>query len=91
MTSQSLLNACVITRSHQAVSLKNQRRFHPTMSTVMPDSENVQKAIKWISANLEESGSQPLHMLIEKAVFKFDLSPKDSEFIMGFFRNHKKA
>jgi uncharacterized protein YegL len=60
------------------------------MATVMPDSENVQKAIKWISASLEDGSSQPIHMIIEKAVFKFDLSPKDTEFLIGFFRNHKK-
>jgi len=61
------------------------------MSTIMPEGENIQKAIKWISSNLEDSGSQPVHMLIEKAVFKFDLSPKDTEFLMGFFKNHKKS
>jgi len=56
----------------------------------MPEAENVQKAIKWISSNIEENGSQPLHKLIESAVFKFDLSPKDTDFLMGFFRNHNK-
>ncbi|KAF0158941.1 MAG: hypothetical protein Q8O28_07790 [Smithellaceae bacterium] len=60
------------------------------MATAMPEGENIQKAIKWISASLEDSTTQPLHMVIEKAVFKFDLSPKDTEFLMGFFRNHKK-
>ena len=60
------------------------------MATVMPEGENIQKAIKWISANLEDNAAQPKHMLIEKAVFKFDLSPKDTEFLMGFFSNHKK-
>ncbi|HBL53503.1 MAG TPA: hypothetical protein DDZ34_05615 [Syntrophaceae bacterium] len=60
------------------------------MATIMPESENIQKAIKWISASLEDGTNQPKHMLIEKAVFKFDLSPKDTEFLMGFFSNHKK-
>jgi hypothetical protein len=60
------------------------------MPTIMPEAENVQKAIKWISANMEENDNQPLHKLIESAVFKFDLSPKDTDFLMGFFRNHNK-
>ncbi len=60
------------------------------MATVIPEGENIQKAIKWISANLEDNTNQPLLMLIEKSVFKFDLSPKDTEFLMGFFRDHKK-
>jgi hypothetical protein len=55
------------------------------MTTIMPDSENVQKAIKWVSANLEEK-DQTLPKLIDKAVFKFDLSPKDTEFLTKFFR-----
>jgi hypothetical protein len=57
------------------------------MATVMPEGENLQKAIKWISANIAEDQKQSMRTLIEKAVFKFDLSPKDTEFISGFFRN----
>lgn len=56
------------------------------MTTIMPDSEHVQKAIKWVSANLEEQGGQKLKSLVEQAVFKFDLSPKDTEFLTNFFR-----
>ncbi|PKN38128.1 MAG: hypothetical protein CVU62_04520 [Deltaproteobacteria bacterium HGW-Deltaproteobacteria-2] len=55
------------------------------MATIMPESENVQKAIKWVSANLED-GNQSLQKLVEKAVFKFDLSPKDTDFLTKFFR-----
>jgi len=61
------------------------------MATVMPDSEHVQKAIKWISTNLEEKDNQPIQPLIEKAVFKFDLSPKDTEFLMNFFRDRARG
>jgi hypothetical protein len=56
------------------------------MATIMPESEHVQKAIKWVSANLEED-NQLLQKLIEKAVFKFDLSPKDTDFLTKFFRD----
>lgn len=59
------------------------------MPTVMPEGENIKKAIKWISVNLEEDQKQPIRTLIEKAVFKFDLSPKDTEFLSGFFRNSR--
>lgn len=61
------------------------------MTTIMPEGEEVQKAIKWISQNLEENPNQPLIPLVEKAVFKFDLSPKDSEFLMDFFRKRKSG
>jgi hypothetical protein len=59
------------------------------MATVMPEGENIQKAIKWISANFEDDPKQAIKTLIEKAVFKFDLSPKETEFLSGFFRNHQ--
>ncbi|MBP9020905.1 MAG: hypothetical protein KBG01_05195 [Syntrophobacterales bacterium] len=61
------------------------------MTTIMPEGEEVQKAIKWISHNLEENPNQSLIPLVEKAVFKFDLSPKDSEFLMTFFRKRKSG
>ena len=61
------------------------------MATVMPESEHVQKAIRWLSANLEENDKQLLQPLIEKAVFKFDLSPKDTEFLMNFFRERNRG
>jgi len=60
------------------------------MTTIMPESENVQKAIKWVSANLED-GNQSLQKLVKKAVFKFDLSPKDTDFLNKFFRESNSA
>jgi hypothetical protein len=59
------------------------------MSNTMPEGEEIRKAIKWVSANLEEHPDQPIGKLVEKAVFMFDLSPKDSEFLIGFFHKRK--
>jgi len=55
------------------------------MTTAMPEGENVKKAIKWISANIEENKTQSMQQLIEKSVFKFDLSPNETEFLFGLF------
>ena len=62
------------------------------MHNIMPEGEDIKKAIKWISSSLQEKDKQPLPILIEKAVFKFDLSPKDADFLTGFFgkRNVEK-
>jgi hypothetical protein len=62
------------------------------MHNIMPEGEDIKKAIKWISSSLQEKDKQPLTILIEKAVFKFDLSPKDADFLTGFFgkRNVEK-
>lgn len=59
------------------------------MTTIMPEGENIQKAIGWMSANLEENNKQPLSQLMEKAIFKFDLSPKEAEFLSVFFKNRQ--
>ncbi len=62
------------------------------MATIMPDGEEIKQAIKWISAQLEQKNNEPLAMLIEDAVFKFDLSPKEADFLTRFFgkRNAEK-
>jgi len=59
------------------------------VATIIPEGEEIQKAIKWVSMNLEEKSDQPLQRLVEKAVFKFDLSPVDTEFLIGFFKKMK--
>ena len=60
------------------------------MATIMPEGEEIKKAIKWVSENLEgKKQGQSLETLVEKAVFKFDLSPVDAEFLTGFFKNRK--
>ncbi len=56
------------------------------MSTIMPEGEEIRSAIKWISMNLEEDPGQSVNKLIEKAVFKYDLSPADNEFLFNFFK-----
>jgi hypothetical protein len=59
------------------------------MATIMPEGEDIKKAIKWISGQREETPDKPLQRFVEEAVFKFDLSPLDQEFLTGFFRKRK--
>ena len=56
------------------------------MTYPLPEGEDLRRAVKWVSAAREERGGQPLYRLVEEAVFKFDLSPKDAEFLTNFFR-----
>jgi hypothetical protein len=56
------------------------------MSNIMAEGEELRRAIKWISSHLEDNPNEPILKLVEKAVFTFDLSPKDSEFLITFFR-----
>jgi hypothetical protein len=56
------------------------------MSTMMPAGEDIRRAVKWISENQEANPEESRIKLIEQAVFRFDLSPLDTEFLMNCFR-----
>ena len=60
------------------------------MHDLYPDGEDVHRAIKWVSGNLQEDPDQPIPPLVQKAIFKFDLSPRDGEFLIGFYRQRKE-
>jgi len=60
------------------------------MHDILPEGEDLRRAIKWVSGNLQEGPGKPIPQLVEEATFKFDLSPKDSEFLMVFFRQRKE-
>ena len=53
---------------------------------IMPEGEDIRKAVQWISSCLKEDPAQPRGKLIDQALFKFDLSPLHAEFLMNFFR-----
>ncbi len=56
------------------------------MSTLMPQGDDIRKAVKWIAENLEANPQQSRTKLIDEAVFKYDLSPLEAEFLLNFFR-----
>jgi hypothetical protein len=57
------------------------------MGTVIPDSEALRRAIIWISENLKEKSEQSRNSLLQEAALRFNLSPKDTEFIHQFYKN----
>lgn len=61
-----------------------------SMSDVLPEGEDLRRAVKWVSTNIQEGTDRPVSRLVEEAIFKFDLSPKDSEFLITFFAKHGK-
>lgn len=60
------------------------------MSGLLPEGEDLRRAIKWMSAHLEENPDQPVQKLVQEAIFTFDLSPRDGEFLIQFYREAKK-
>ncbi len=58
--------------------------------TVMPQGEDLRKAVKWISEERKYEPGQKPSELIEKACLKFDLSPMDAEYLSTFLKQNKK-
>jgi hypothetical protein len=56
------------------------------MHELLPEGEEIRRAIKWVSMHLQENPAQPVQLLVHKAVFTFDLSPKDAEFLIRFYQ-----
>jgi hypothetical protein len=61
------------------------------MATIQPKGEKVRQAVKWIAEARLEDESHPIGELIEKAAGRFNLSPKEEEFLISFYNNDKKA
>ena len=59
------------------------------MATIMPKGEALRKAVKWISAELSDHPERSLQKLLNEAVTRFDLSPKDTEFLTSFYKEGK--
>ncbi|SMC21028.1 hypothetical protein SAMN02746041_01097 [Desulfacinum hydrothermale DSM 13146] len=62
-----------------------------SMATVMPQGEAIRKAVKWVSECLQEKPDAPLSALVNEAVRRFDLSPKEAEFLLQFYAKKGSA
>ncbi|PLX77475.1 MAG: hypothetical protein C0615_05180 [Desulfuromonas sp.] len=60
------------------------------MSELIPDGDDLRKAVKWVSGELQSNPEQPLQPLVQKAIFTYDLSPKDGDFLTRFFRESRQ-
>jgi hypothetical protein len=56
------------------------------MATIQPEGERLRKAVKFISDGLKYEPDKTVGALIEAAALKFNLSPKDEEYLRRFFR-----
>ncbi|WP_290918592.1 hypothetical protein [Halodesulfovibrio sp.] len=55
------------------------------MTTIMPQSELVKKAVAYIQERRREE-SQDMRKLIDQAGMRFNLSPKEAEMLRDFFK-----
>ncbi|MDM8522566.1 hypothetical protein QUF80_04270 [Desulfococcaceae bacterium HSG8] len=57
--------------------------------SIQPQGEEMRKAVKWISEERKFGPEKDVKNLVEKACIKFDLPPKDAEFLARFVRENK--
>ncbi len=55
------------------------------MNTIMPEGDGVKKAITWIDETKSDQPEKKLISLVDEAGMKFNLSPKDSDFLFRFY------
>jgi prolyl-tRNA synthetase len=58
------------------------------MTTVMPQSELTRKAVAWIAE--QQAAGKALPAALEEAGLRFNLGPKEQEFLQGFFAGSNK-
>jgi hypothetical protein len=59
------------------------------MHDLLPEGEDLRRAVQWISSHLLEDSECAILPLVNEAIFRFDLSPMDAEFLIGFYRRIK--
>lgn len=59
------------------------------MPTVLPEGENMRKVLKWISGQVEDHPETPVNTLVNEAILRFDLNPKEAQFLVNFYKKEK--
>ena len=57
------------------------------MSTVLPQSESLRRAVQWISEELKLDEDQNKMKLVNEATLKFDLSPSEGDFLYNMYKS----
>ncbi|MBU8849986.1 MAG: hypothetical protein KOO65_09015 [Desulfobacterales bacterium] len=57
------------------------------MAALQPQGDKLKKAVRWISEKRKQNPDINLTKLVDDAGFQFDLSPKDSQFLLRFVKN----
>lgn len=56
------------------------------MATIQPKGEKIRQAVKWISGMIKEADNRPVYGLIAEAALKFNLSPREEDFLQSFYK-----
>lgn len=58
--------------------------------SIIPQGEDVRRAVKWISEMRKADPSADPRKLVEEACLKFNLSPMDAEYLGRWVKEEKK-
>jgi len=56
------------------------------VATVQPKGEKLRRAVKWISVERQEQKDKSFQLLIQEAALRFNLSPKEEQFLVSFYK-----
>jgi len=56
------------------------------MSEITPTGESLRRAVRYVSDQLREDAEKSLLSLVDEASQRFDLTPKQSEYLIQFYR-----
>lgn len=56
------------------------------MSDIQPEGEALRKAVRFVSDALREDPDRALGPVIDEAALRFDLSPKQTDYLHRFYR-----
>ncbi|MCG2720566.1 MAG: hypothetical protein L6290_00910 [Thermodesulfovibrionales bacterium] len=59
--------------------------------SILPEGESIRRAVKWISDERIDNPDASVSKLVGEACLKFDLAPKDAEFLMKFLAEKSSA
>lgn len=57
------------------------------MTTIQPEGEAIRKAVQWASEERSDKADRPVKEIVEAACIRFNLSPKDAEFLHRFLQD----
>ncbi len=55
------------------------------MSAILPQGEALRKAVQWIAEQRREKEGAELQQLVHEAMLRFNLTPKEGEFLIRFY------
>ena len=55
------------------------------MATIQPKGEKLRQSVKWISGIRQEDKTKPIPVIIQEASNRFNLSPKEEDFLRSFY------